>query len=114
MNPKNPISQTQKDEIKYMLSGETENVEFEPRNTARRPKNYDFEAIVTALKNGKKYVLPIAVKTANSIYLLRKKLSAIKGLETVEFAIVKGTIGTSKTKRGKEYITAQYVLYLEE
>jgi hypothetical protein len=99
-------------EAKYMPVGETVDVEFEPRKS--KAKLYDFDTIVEVLKNGKKYILPFTVKTENTMYLITKKLRTINGLKKAEFGKVKGTAHVLKTKKGKEYTSYQFVLYLAQ
>lgn len=110
--PKNPISEEMKTEIKYLVSGATEDVAEEPRKS-RKKILFDQDAVVEALTSGKKFVLPSAIDTENAMYKIRAELKAIKGLEKIDFGKVAGTVGTKTSKKNRTYKTAQFFLYLQ-
>lgn len=116
-NKKTPLSETSKEEIKFLASGASDVVEAEPSHRGKK-LSYDFDEIVTVLKSGKKYILPSTIARVNTIYeILNKLKSADKSaFAKVTYGSVKGTvqIHTVKSKNGKEYsyTTAQYFLYV--
>jgi|WetSurMetagenome_2_1015567.scaffolds.fasta_scaffold70288_3 hypothetical protein len=117
-NTKNPISEEMKTEIKYLVSGAADSVEAEPTHRGKK-LSYDLDVIVTALKNGKKFVLPSTIARVNAIYDILSKLKAQdKMFNKVSYAPVKGTVvkHTVKSKNNKEYTytTAQYFLFIEQ
>lgn len=116
MNPKNATS-TMKEEIKYLVSGAIDSVQAEPTQRGKKV-SYEIDAIATALKSGKKYVLPSSIQRVNTVYEILAKLKTDKALSKVTYAPVKGTVQkhtiTSKNKKEYSYNTAQYFLFLEQ
>lgn len=113
VNPKSvKLSDDAKEEIKYLVSGKVENpVEFEIQNQ-RISKLYDIEEIKKVLLEGSQYALPTTIKTENTVYQIMKKLKATKGLEKVTFGRVKDTRHELFTKKGRVYLSFQFVLYI--
>ncbi len=106
-----------KSEIKYLKEGVVESVEEEITKKGKKA-SYDFDALVTALKSGKKYVLPSNIARVNTIYDIMERLKKEndKIFERVTYGIVKGTrqkkVVKSKNNKEYSYTIAQYFLYI--
>lgn len=113
MNPKTPLTETEKDEIKYLVSGASDFVEAEYTKRGKQI-TYNIEEIATVLKSGKKYVLPSSISRVNTLYDILLKLKKLN--INASYAPVKGTLRKhtvlSKNKKEYFYTTAQYFLFV--